>query len=331
MKTRIAIIGAGLAGLTLARELSIVADVVVFEKARGVGGRMSTRYAEPFYFDHGAQFFTARTETFKGFIEPFIASGDIAEWKGKIITFEAGKEPDKSMWFEPHYVAVPNMNSLCKKLSQNITLLLNTEIAPLEARREDGWHLADKNNTALGSFDWVISTAPPAQTARLFGTYLESDASLHKAKLLGCYTLMIGFKRPWDKQWIAATIRDNPLQWLAVNSSKPGRDTNVTCLVAHSRHDWAEEHMDDDMETAQAFLVKELEEVTGLDLGQCDYLSTHRWCYANLAERQPLPPYIDDQLKLASAGDWCAASRIEDVWLAAQSLAGSTRSLLAVG
>jgi predicted NAD/FAD-dependent oxidoreductase len=97
MKTRIAIIGAGLAGLTLARELSIVADVVVFEKARGVSGRTSTRYAEPFYFDHGAQFFTARTETFKGFIEPFIASGDIAEWKGKIITFEAGKEPDKSM------------------------------------------------------------------------------------------------------------------------------------------------------------------------------------------------------------------------------------------
>jgi predicted NAD/FAD-dependent oxidoreductase len=222
------------------------------------------------------------------------------------------------------------MNSLCKKLSQNITLLLNTEIAPLEARREDGWHLADKNNTALGSFDWVISTAPPAQTARLFGTYLESDAPLHKAKLLACYTLMIGFNKTWDKQWIAATIRNNPLQWLAVNSTKPGRDTNVTCLVAHSRHDWAEEHINDDIEVAQVFLLKQLEEVTGMDFGDCDYLSNHRWRYANLAERQPLPPYIDDRLKLASAGDWCATSRIEDVWLAAQSLAGSIRSALVV-
>jgi predicted NAD/FAD-dependent oxidoreductase len=48
MTDRIAIIGAGLSGLILARALSQHASVNVFEKARGVGGRMSTRYA-----DHG--------------------------------------------------------------------------------------------------------------------------------------------------------------------------------------------------------------------------------------------------------------------------------------
>lgn len=39
---RIAIIGAGLSGLVLARQLASNADITVFEKARGVGGRMST-------------------------------------------------------------------------------------------------------------------------------------------------------------------------------------------------------------------------------------------------------------------------------------------------
>jgi len=328
MTKRIAIIGAGLSGLTIARNLLQFADVTIFEKARGVGGRMSTRYSDPFYFDHGAQFFTARDSDFRNFIEPFIQTGDIAQWKGKIITFEAGKKPDKSMWFEPHYVAAPNMNSLCKKLSENLNIILNTEIAPLEEKHPDGWRLKDKNGVELGIFDWVISTAPPVQTVRLFSNYLEADAPLIQAKLLGCYTLMIGYNKPWDKKWIAATIRENPLQWLAVNSSKPGQSNKVTCLVAHSRHDWAEEHIDDDMEAAQAFLVKQLEDVTGMDFSKCDYLSTHRWRYANLADRISLDPYFDEKLKLASSGDWCEASRIEDVWLAAQKLSSYIRRSL---
>ena len=57
---KIAIIGAGISGLTLAHQLKAHADIVVFEKARGVGGRMSTRYGDQFEFDHAAQFFTAR-------------------------------------------------------------------------------------------------------------------------------------------------------------------------------------------------------------------------------------------------------------------------------
>jgi predicted NAD/FAD-dependent oxidoreductase len=68
MKKRIAIIGAGMSGLTLANRLSKIAEVVLFEKSRGVGGRMSTRQADPFTFDHGAQFFTVRDKRFSVFI-----------------------------------------------------------------------------------------------------------------------------------------------------------------------------------------------------------------------------------------------------------------------
>ena len=48
---RVAIIGAGLSGLSLAHLLRDKAEVILFEKARGVSGRMSTRRAEPFFFD----------------------------------------------------------------------------------------------------------------------------------------------------------------------------------------------------------------------------------------------------------------------------------------
>ena len=328
MKKRIAVIGAGISGLTLAQALSDIAEVCVFEKARGVGGRMSTRHAGPFHFDHGAQYFTARTPEFQIFLKPYLTAGVVIEWKGKIIAFEAGKKPNKSLWFEPHYVCAPNMNSLCKKMAEGQKVALNTEAASLQAENAGGWQLADKTGNTLGRFDWVISTAPPAQTHNLFASHIPAVSSFSQAKMQGCYALMIGFNKPWDKRWIAANVRFNPLQWIAVNSSKPGRDNAFTCLVAHSSNSWAEGHIDDDVNTAQAFLIQEFESITGIDCGNADHVSTHRWRYATVTQNDDSGPYFDETLALASTGDWSKASRIEDVWIAANKLAQTLRTHL---
>lgn len=321
MKPRIAIIGAGMAGLTLARMLHEKAEVTVFEKARGVGGRMSTRYAEPFYFDHGTQFFTARSEAFKAFLAPHIADGTVAEWRGKVITLAAGKTPGKRLWFEPHWVATPNMNSLCKKLASGLTIHLSTEIAPLDERVAGEWILKHQGGTVLGGFDWVISTAPPAQTRRLFSAHFTEENTLPAVALKGCYSVMLGFAKPWQHSWIAAKISDSPLEWLAVSSSKPGRNTNVTSLVLHSQHDWAEAHIDEDVTDIQALLLAEFDRITGIDSSAADYVTTHRWKYAIVEHQERQPEYCDHVRKLAATGDWPTASRIEDTWLNATALA----------
>ncbi len=320
MRKRIAIIGAGLSGLTLARELGDIADVTIFEKARGVGGRMSTRYAEPFYFDHGAQFFTARTEAFQKFIAPLIADGVIAEWVGKIAVLSADNKHSDSLWFESHYVATPQMNSLCKYLAYSLKIILNTEVAPLNEKRTDGWHLQDKNSGQLGVFDWIISTAPPEQTVRLFGRHLPASSPLHHTQLLGCYTLMLGFKRSWKESWIAAKILKNPIEWVAINSSKPGRDTSITSIVVHSSSAWAQAHIDDDINTVSGFLRQQLEGVTGIETASADYFACHRWRYAQVTQQKKIAPFFDSALGIASSGDWCSESRIEDVWLNCQLL-----------
>ncbi|RYZ95768.1 MAG: flavin containing amine oxidoreductase-like protein, partial [Proteobacteria bacterium] len=176
MKQRIAIIGAGLSGLTLASRLSAAAEVVVFEKARGVGGRMATRRFEPYSFDHGAPYFTARSAEFKKFLAPRLASGLVQEWKGKVITLAKGKKPGKRIWYEPHYVCCPAMNYLCKNLSEGIDVRTQCEVAPLLARQGNEWPIADTQGNQLGNYDLVISTAPPAQTLRLLGPHLPARA-----------------------------------------------------------------------------------------------------------------------------------------------------------
>lgn len=320
---RIAIIGAGISGLALARRLSTVAEVTVFEKARGVGGRMSTRYADPFYFDHGAQCFTARSAEFQAFLKPYMEAGSVAEWKGDVVNLEVGKAESKRIWLEPHLVATPNMNSLCKALAVGLDLRTACEVAPLGERDAMGWELQDKEGKALGMFDWVISTAPPAQTVRLFGEYLEEGEPIRTAGMQGCYALMLGFARPWHKPWIAAKVRDNPIKWISVNSSKPGRNSQTTSLVVHSRNDWAEEHIDDDMEGAQAFLLGQFERVTGFDGRQADYISLHRWRYAIVDTTQKPGTLFNAALGLAATSDWCETSRIEEAWQHADRLADS--------
>jgi predicted NAD/FAD-dependent oxidoreductase len=325
MKLSIAIVGAGLSGLTIANVIGDHAKVTVFEKARGVGGRMSTRYSDEFYFDNGAQFFTARDKHFKQFLAPHCSSGLVQEWQGKVVTLEKSKKMTDRIWFEPHYVATPGMNNLCKKLAENIKINLNCEIAPLGDKSKQGWELFDKNGSALGYFDWVISTAPTVQTSRLFAKFLPQDSIIKQSKFLACYSLMFGFHKKWNHSWIAANILNSPLEWIAVNSTKPGRNHNLTTLVVHSSNKWAEAHVDDDLEKTEYFLRDELQQILKFDTSNPEYFSLHRWRYALLdkltGDTIKNEPYYDKVLQLASVGDWCSRSRIEDTWINSNKLA----------
>ena len=60
---RVAIVGAGLAGLMAGRTLAEAGhEVVLLDKGRSPGGRLATRRIGEATLDHGAQFFTVRSE-----------------------------------------------------------------------------------------------------------------------------------------------------------------------------------------------------------------------------------------------------------------------------
>ena len=67
----VAVVGAGSSGLTCARTLADHGlPVTVFEKSRGVGGRMAMRCNDSgAVFDHGAQYFTVRDERFQNCVD----------------------------------------------------------------------------------------------------------------------------------------------------------------------------------------------------------------------------------------------------------------------
>lgn len=320
---KIAIIGAGLAGLTVARRLVKKHDVFVFEKSRGAGGRVATRYAGDFEFDHGAQFFTARTESFQSFLQPLIDVGVVADWQARFAEFEHSNMATLRSWGEdhPHYVGAPRMNSIGKTLSAGLNIAFETAVTAI-ARSRNGWTLSDGSGRQSGPFDWLVMTTPAAQTAALAEALPELVAYCDERRMLGCFALMLGFEEPLELQWQAALVRDADISWISVNSSKPARKRPFT-MVVHSTNAWADAHINDDIDFVLRRMLEEASLVTGKDLRRAAHRQVQRWRYANI-ERQAGPAYfIDDERRLAACGDWCVRGRIEAAFTSASDLAAS--------
>ena len=153
----IAVVGAGLSGVSLASLIKNRFEVKIFEKSRGVGGRMSTRKEHPYVFDHGAQYFKIKNEDFMNFVSELFYKKIIRPWNFRCAYFEKNTLK-KIRFFEKKdnfFVGTPNMDSIVKHLSKNCNVLLNTKIVKI-MRKKKKWYLFDENNNTYGSYDWVI-------------------------------------------------------------------------------------------------------------------------------------------------------------------------------
>ena len=324
---KIAIIGAGLAGLTIASKLNNYTDISIFDKSRGAGGRICTRYAEPYVFDHGAQFFIARSNKFKKFLEPMIEAGVIQSWNAKFVEIKKDKIISKRQWNNnnPHYVGSPTMSSIGKYLSQDLNIQLNSEVSI--NRSKDQWQIVDKEGNDQGVFDWVISTAPVSQSVILLPVDFKFHESLLSRKMMGCFSLMIGFDDSIDLAWEAALVAGADISWISVNSSKPGRNGNFTLLV-HSTNLWAEENINEEKDAVIEYLMNETSKIIGKKVYDANHIDLHRWKYANIKKQDVGPPFIDKKNKIAACGDWCIKGRIESAFLSGFDLANEMRSLI---
>ena len=316
----VAVIGAGMAGLVFAAELNGRADVTVFEKSRGPGGRMSTRHQEETDYDHGAQYFTARGRRFKKFLQPYLTSGDVAVWDARITTLTGGSRKYKRMWFEPHYTGSPGMNRLCQAISQTLTCHAETKILPLSG---DGppWNLVSESAQDLGHFDWVVSTAPAFQSAQLLPDAFSGQSELARTVMSGCNTLMLRLESDPAVTWDAAVVKDSCLEWLAFNHRKPGHDLTRPAMIVHSTNAWAEETRGlEDGEVAE-HMMEEMLKLTELPRAIIQKTTVHRWRFAAVETAAGTDFLWDGERQLAACGDWCLGSRVEAAFLSATRLA----------
>lgn len=328
MTTRIAIIGAGLAGLTLAHRLQSKGQlkVAVFEKADIVGGRLSSVQSGGFAFDHGAQYFTIRGDGFREFLEPALQQGIVVPWDPHIVILEKGRAAIPEPRDETIYVAAPGMGALCAHLCEGVSVATGTEIVSC-MRKNNAWNLLTTTVGSLGPFDWVVSATPPQQCRSwLPGSFVKSIAFDH-VRLRGCFSLMLGFEEASPVNWQGAFVRNSPIGWMAVNSHKHGRKGGPTLLVQCDGV-WADEHMEDEPEPVEAMLCGELQSLTGIDSTHAKHRALYRWRYAGTAEPFGENYLLDTQSQLAVCGDWCIKGRVEAAFTSADTLAARLLAVL---
>ena len=321
---KIAIIGAGFSALTCATLLKQHygedISLTLFEKSRGVGGRMATRYHDNFYFDHGAQFFYVKTPEFADFLVPLQDAEIIAPWTGRFREYQDTKCTLERQWSDSpvHYVGVPNMNAVGKYLAQNLNIHTHTRVTRMTFTTPM-WELYS-DDTTLGQYDWVILTTPTPQTLELLPQHIPCYNELQTKKMIACYSLMIGFDAPHDFGFDSALLSGQDVSWISVNSSKPGRNTKLTTLLIHSTNAYAEAHIDDDKELVISHLLGETEQIIGSAIHDYAHIDIHGWKYANAPKQTGATHYLDIQHQVGICGDSLIQGRVESAFSSSYAL-----------
>lgn len=320
-RQRIGVVGAGMAGLTAARILSGQGhDVVVVEKARGAGGRMSTRRHADLRFDHGAQYFTARDPRFLRHVMAWRERGLVRAWNARIATIGARDSNEKSRGAE-RFVAIPGMNAICKELASELGDCRFDWAVEKVKQLKKGWLLTSDKDQSI-ECDVLICTTPPEQAGRLFADP-EVDELIKGVEMMPCWALMLVLQKPLFQEHDAAFINQGPLSWVSSQPSRPGRPA-ANAWVLHASPEWSLEHLEKTADEVRELL---LEAASQLHLAQPFTVETaiaHRWRYA--LAKQPLTSgaiWLESK-RLVLAGDWCNGSRVEGAFLSGAAAAGLT-------
>ncbi len=187
---RIAVVGAGISGAIAAR---ILADhglsITVFDKSRGVGGRMATRRFPDGDFDHGAQYFTAKDKQFRRSLQSWIEANVVSPWTGGIVAYD---EPriEKPTPPQTRYVAKPGMTGLVKHFMEGLDVRFDTQVHEV-VKREAVYELKGCHQESLGCFDRVIAAIPAPQSLSLLAAFPEMAVPLASVEMDPCWCLML--------------------------------------------------------------------------------------------------------------------------------------------
>ena len=323
----IAIVGAGIAGLTARMELSAAGfRVTTFDKGRGPGGRMSRRRAEGYEFDHGAQYFTARDQRFRSVVDRWVDAGCAAIWDGRVGSMQNGEWVAGS-GSTPRYVGVPGMNQPAKDLVEagSGELLLGTQVHTM-ARTTDGpWQLRDETGALLADADAVVLTLPPEQAMALCDGVPAARQPLSTSEVDPCWAVMAVFDPPLDLGWDGAFGNEGALAWMARNGSKPGRPA-ADAWVLHARGDWSRRYLEQERDWVQREMLFAFFEALGQPHREPVWATAHRWRYARPRNRPVDLCWWSPEDRLGLCGDWCAGGRVEGAFLSACALSDAIRA-----
>ncbi|MYL34553.1 NAD(P)-binding protein [Pontibacillus yanchengensis] len=291
-ETKVTIIGAGIAGVMAARTLLAngIKDIKIVDKSKSVGGRLATRRMEEGKADHGAQFFTVRSEQLEQDVKLWLQRGWIKHWFG---------DP------YPRYTSVNGMNALVKQLAEDLPVSLYANVESIE-ETTGGFELKTEDGQSWKT-GAVLLTAPVPQSRKLLSGKNVSlqekevrklDRISYNAAIVGLYQ----FNSPTTLPSEGIIDASLPLHVeKIVDHQKKGISPNPTISV-YMEGGWSNDYFSHTDE----HVMNRMKEITEHLLPWEDLTNSQikRWRYAE-AENVIYEPYLNvhEALPLYVAGE----------------------------
>jgi hypothetical protein len=214
------------------------------------------------------------------------------------------------------------MNGLAKAMVADVNLSVECQITEI-VKVDDAWHLNGSNGAQYGPFDWIISTAPAAQTHALLPPYFEHLDRLKGVDFSPCFALMLGFAQPVEFGFEAAVIKNSALAWAVANNGQ-----SHSTLLVHSDNQWANQHLGEDVAWVQQTMLAELADLLSRQLPNPEHIQLHRWRFARCESPISENYLLDYENGLGVCADWCGGNRVEDAFSSGMSLANQLKTFI---
>ena len=209
------VIGSGISGATIANLLNKKNSVILFDKARGPGGRASfKRMKGNIGFDHGTQYFSPKTPEFKKFTKDLIKKRILKVWGGKHIFLNTKKKENKK---HLKIIGKNGNNDISKYLLKKINCNYQSELKKIHYKNKL-WHLSFADGK-LRSFKSIILTCPFPQLKKLSKRFINNSFLKKSIKMDANITTMIAIKK--NKKSNSSYLFEDPiLGWAGNENSK---------------------------------------------------------------------------------------------------------------
>ncbi|MAC83217.1 MAG: hypothetical protein CL624_03685 [Arcobacter sp.] len=296
----IAIIGAGLSGTNIYNLLKKDRNSVkIFEKARGSGGRCSTRYINDKLIDHGTPFFNANNQDFIDFCEKKVKENILVK-------------KDNT------YYPLKGMNKLCSSMLDKDDFYKNTKIVSCK-KIDNKWHLYDENGMSYSPFDKLIITIPTPQILDLdIELPINIEKELKEVRYESIATLLI-YSYTLQNIMNPKLVNNNSFKKIVDNSSKYDYG-NFSSYVLHLNPTICEEQNLRNKDEVKEYMQKIVNDILNLKLEDEFHLMPHFWKYANVTKSIDKSYIYDESLSLGICGDFFEEDNLEGSYLSSKSL-----------
>ncbi len=312
------VIGSGISGATIASLLNKKNSVILFDKARGPGGRASfKRMKGNLGFDHGTQYFSPKTPEFKKFTKDLIKKRILKVWGGKHIFLNSKKKENKK---HLKIIGKNGNNDISKYLLKKIKCNYQSELKKIHYKNKL-WHLSFADGK-LRTFKSIILTCPFPQLKKLSSRFINNSFLKKTIKMDANITTMIAIKK--NKKSNSSYLFEDPiLGWAGNENSKKRFKSKYDLWTLQSTFKWANKKINQNKNNKKEnskIMIDKFFQLSNVKKTKINFSLNHGWKYSSNSKPFKIKSYWDPKKKIGVCADWFVGPRLESGWISARDL-----------